>query len=68
MPRNPGANIVSGLMVLLSRLPPEGIYLVEQLISSLVRAKDPLRAVRLAALVAASKRATEEAIVKVIGR
>jgi uncharacterized heparinase superfamily protein len=59
---NTGQKLIGELLGLLATLPPAGIDLVLQLIRAIRTSKDPLRAVRLAAMAAASKHATESAI------
>jgi hypothetical protein len=56
------ANPLQTLTQLLSRMPPEGLSAVDQLLKAVLNSKDPMRAARLAAIAAASKTATEAAI------
>lgn len=61
-------NLLGWLLALIAKLPPEGVDAVAQLLRAVHGSKDPLRSVRLAAMVVASKAVTTAAIEKVIGK
>lgn len=54
------ANLINTLFALISKLPPEGLALLEALVRALVGAKDPMIALRIASLSIAGKAGVHE--------
>jgi hypothetical protein len=55
-------NLISEVLKLVSKLPPEGLELVVKLVRALTSSDDPMRAVKRAAATAASEAASEKII------
>jgi hypothetical protein len=55
-------NLIGDVLKLVSKLPPEGLALVVKLIRALTSSPDPMRAVKRAAIAAASETASEKLI------
>ena len=53
-------NLVNTLFMLISRLPPEGLVLLEALVKAMLYSRDPMIALRIAALSLASKAGVHE--------
>ena len=60
-------NILDAVLKLVSKLPPEGLAFLGKLINALINADDPLRAVKRAALAAASEKASDAVLRKRLG-
>jgi len=60
-------NILEAVLKLVSKLPPEGLALLGKLINSLLNSDDPMRAVKRAALAAASEKASDAVLRKRLG-
>ena len=54
-------NLLNTILLLLSKLPPEGLVLLETLIRSMLNARDPMVALRITALALASKAGVHKA-------
>jgi hypothetical protein len=61
-------NVIGEVLRLVSKLPPEGLALVEKLVRALVSSPDPMRAVKRAAMAAASEAASEKIIREALRR
>lgn len=53
-------NLLNAIILLISKLPPEAYELLEQLVQALLNAKNPVVALRIAALAIASKKGVHE--------
>ena len=61
-------NLIGDVLKLVSKLPPEGLDLLSKLVKALLGSPDPLRAVKRAALAAASEKAADETIRRALKR
>ena len=59
-------NLIGDVLKLVSKLPPEGLAVLGRLVKALLSSPDPMRAVKRAALAAASEQASDAAIRKAL--
>lgn len=61
-------NILSEVVKLISKLPPEGLAVLGRLVKSMLSSPDPMRAVKRAAAAVASEKASDEVIKRALKR